>query len=103
MDWVPKFSFFCHPRLAKRDFFHWRQTQPLPRECHGQDTGHGFPRLVELNHNIMVRYVERMNSETRWTMGEWTKFGELDQTLRFGLGIQFSWPTPELGPFQPEF
>ena len=43
-----------------RDFFHWRQTQPLPREYHGQYAGHGFPILVELNPNILVRDVEIM-------------------------------------------
>ena len=33
----------------------------LCREYHGQYTGHGFPILVELNPNILVRHVERMH------------------------------------------
>ena len=32
------FSFFQPPELLKRDLFHWRQTQPLPREY----LGHSF-------------------------------------------------------------
>ena len=54
------FSFFRHPGLVKWDFFHWRQTQPLPREYLGQYAGHGSPILVGLNSNILVRDVERM-------------------------------------------
>ena len=46
------FSFFFHPGLVKRDFFHWVQTQHLPREYYSQFAGHGFSILIELNPNI---------------------------------------------------
>ena len=48
-------SFFWLPGLVKRDFFHWRQTQPVPRESIGHYTGLGQGILLELNPNILVR------------------------------------------------
>ena len=48
-------SFFRLPGLVKRDFFHWRQTQPVPRESIGHYTGLGQGILLELNPNILVR------------------------------------------------
>ena len=54
------FLFFCHPGLVKRDFFHWRQIQPLPREYHGQCYSAEEQTLVEFNPHILVRDVERM-------------------------------------------
>ena len=53
-------SFFRLPGLVKRDFFHWRQTQPVPRESIGHYTGLGQGILLELNPNILVRDEERM-------------------------------------------
>ena len=54
-------SFFRLPGLVKRDFFHWRQTQPVPRESIGHYTGLGQGILLELNPNILVRDEERMS------------------------------------------
>ena len=48
-------SFFWLPGLVKRDFFHWRQTQPVPRESIGHYTGLEQGILIELNPNIIVR------------------------------------------------
>ena len=53
-------SFFRLPGLVKRDFFHWRQTKPVPRESIGQYTGLVQGILLELNPNILVRDEERM-------------------------------------------
>ena len=53
-------SFFWLPGLVRRDFFHWRQTQPLPREYIGHYTGLGQEILLELNPNILVWDEERM-------------------------------------------
>ena len=55
-------SFFWLPGLVKRDFFHWRQTQPVPRESIGHYTGLGQGILLELNPNILVRDEERMTN-----------------------------------------
>ena len=57
------FSLFCHPGRVKRDLFHWRQTQPVPRESIGHYTGLGQGILLELNPNILVRDEERMLGE----------------------------------------
>ena len=46
--------------LVKRDFFHWRQTQPVPRESIGHYSGLGQGMLLEINPNILVRDEERM-------------------------------------------
>ena len=53
-------SFFQLPGLVKRDFFHWRQTQPGPRESLGHYTGLWHGILLELNSNIVVWDEERM-------------------------------------------
>ena len=53
-------SFFQLPGLVKRDIFHWRQTQHVPRESIGHYTGLGQGILVELNPNILVRDEEIM-------------------------------------------
>ena len=43
---------------------HLNQTQPAPREYHTQYYVLEVHRLVELNHNIMVRHVERMEIDS---------------------------------------
>ena len=53
-------SFFDHPGLVTRDFFHYRQTQPVPREYHTQCYVVEVQTLVELNPNILVRRFQRM-------------------------------------------
>ena len=64
-------SFFRLPGLVKRDFFHWRQTQPVPRESIGHYTGLGQGILLELNPNILVRDEERMVcAGDTWQWGE---------------------------------
>ena len=55
-------SFFWLPGLVKRDFFHWCQTQPVPRESTGHYTGLRQGILLDLNPNILVRDEERMKS-----------------------------------------
>ena len=56
-------SFFGHPGLVKRDFFHCRQIQPVPREYHTQYYVVEVQTLVELNPNILVWHVKRICSE----------------------------------------
>ena len=53
-------SFFGHPGLVQRDFFHCCQTQPVPREYHTQCYVVEVQTLVELNPNILVRRFQRM-------------------------------------------
>ena len=53
-------SFFDHPGLVKRDFFHCRQSQPVPREYHTQCYVVEVQTLVEFNPNILVRRFQRM-------------------------------------------
>ena len=53
-------SFFDHPGLVTRDFLHYRQTQPVPREDHTQCYVVEVQTLVELNPNILVRQFQRM-------------------------------------------
>ena len=53
-------SFFGHPGLVKRDFFHCRQIQPVPREYHTQYYLVEVQILVEINPNILVRRFQRM-------------------------------------------
>ena len=47
----------------KRDFFHCRQTQSVPREYHTQCYVVEVQTLVELNPNILVRRFQRMLSQ----------------------------------------
>ena len=58
-----KMSFFGHPGHVKGDFFHCRQTQPVPREYHTQCYIVGVQTLVELNANTLVRRFQRMYDE----------------------------------------
>ena len=55
------FSFFCHPGPVNRDFFHCRQNLPAPRQYHTQYCVVKVHRFLELNPNILVRLVERMD------------------------------------------
>ena len=54
-------SFFGHPGLVKRDFFHCRQAQSVPREYHTQCYIVEVQTLVEFNPNILVRCFQRMH------------------------------------------
>ena len=56
-------SFFRLTGLVKRDFFPWRQTQPVPREYSGQCLSFAGQTLVEVNLNILVWDEERMGTE----------------------------------------
>ena len=51
-------SFFGYLGQVKRDFFHCRQTQPVPTQCYVVE----METLVELNPNILVRCFQRMAS-----------------------------------------
>ena len=49
----------------------------LPREYHGQYTGHGFPILVELNPNKLVWHVESMGKSEK-KKRDWRCFPRAD-------------------------
>ena len=61
------FSFFCHPGPVKRDFLHCRQTQSVPGAYHTQFYVVEVQTSVELNPNILVRDVERMEMAAAWS------------------------------------
>ena len=53
----PHIFIILSSRTCKEGFL---SANGLSREYHGQYIGHGFPILVELNPNILVRHVERI-------------------------------------------
>ena len=57
------FLVFSHTGLAKSNFLHCRQTQPVPRKYHTQCYVVEVQTLVKLNSNILVRDVESMYIE----------------------------------------